>query len=340
MPDKNKNKSDIDEFYWEIPGDVPGKHAQDDPYQSASPAPDPDYQILPQPITSQSSKSSTEAAVSSHQTETASDDTPTVDVLSEPAVSDIANDTLAADDFNNASTSDVSNDTSMSDITNDKLTADVFNNASGSEVSNNTSTLDVSSKASVPDSSNEALAADDFNNASTSDVSNDISMSGISKPVSTSDDANRKPFKWSPALLVALLVMGLGGTGYRYLLDNPEKLLEEDSAELKQKTEINIKQSTASSTPVPAPAPIEAIATKQPKIIEMVLGEKNKTTQSKLRVITHVVVRGDTLWDIAETYVKNPFRYPELAELNKIKNPDLIYPDEVVRIHIYEQTPA
>ena len=279
MPDKNKNKnkSDIDEFYWEIPGDVPGKHAQDDPYQSASPAPDPDYQILPQPITSQSSKSSTEAAVSSHQTETVSDETPTVDVLSEPAVSDIAND---------------------------------------------------------------ALAADDFNNASTSDVSNDTSMSGISKPVSTSDDANRKPFKWSPALLVALLVMGLGGTGYRYLLDNPEKLLEEDSAELKQKTEINIKQSTASSTPVPAPAPIEAIATKQPKIIEMVLGEKNKTTQSKLRVITHVVVRGDTLWDIAETYVKNPFRYPELAELNKIKNPDLIYPDEVVRIHIYEQTPA
>jgi nucleoid-associated protein YgaU len=49
-----------------------------------------------------------------------------------------------------------------------------------------------------------------------------------------------------------------------------------------------------------------------------------------------VVVKGDTLWDIAETYVKDPFRYPELAELSKIKNPDLIYPYDLVRIRIYE----
>jgi nucleoid-associated protein YgaU len=49
-----------------------------------------------------------------------------------------------------------------------------------------------------------------------------------------------------------------------------------------------------------------------------------------------VVVKGDTLWDIAEAYVKDPFRYPELAELSKIKNPDLIYPYDLVRIHIYE----
>ncbi|MCW9023253.1 MAG: chemotaxis protein CheW [Gammaproteobacteria bacterium] len=48
--------------------------------------------------------------------------------------------------------------------------------------------------------------------------------------------------------------------------------------------------------------------------------------------IVHIVVKGDTLWHITERYIHNPFRYPELARLNKIKNPDLIYPGNRVRI--------
>ena len=52
------------------------------------------------------------------------------------------------------------------------------------------------------------------------------------------------------------------------------------------------------------------------------------------RVITHTVVKGDTLWLIAERYIHNPFRYPELARLSDIENPDLIYPGDEVRIII------
>ena len=50
------------------------------------------------------------------------------------------------------------------------------------------------------------------------------------------------------------------------------------------------------------------------------------------REIIHIVVKGDTLWHIAIRYVNDPFRYPELAKLSKIKNPDLIYPGDRVRI--------
>jgi chemotaxis signal transduction protein/nucleoid-associated protein YgaU len=46
----------------------------------------------------------------------------------------------------------------------------------------------------------------------------------------------------------------------------------------------------------------------------------------------HVVVPGDTLWHIARRYLGDPFRYAELAELSRIKNPDLIYPGDIVRI--------
>lgn len=46
----------------------------------------------------------------------------------------------------------------------------------------------------------------------------------------------------------------------------------------------------------------------------------------------HVVVRGDTLWDLSKLYLKDPFRWPELWGFNKeqIKNPHWIYPGQVL----------
>ena len=50
------------------------------------------------------------------------------------------------------------------------------------------------------------------------------------------------------------------------------------------------------------------------------------------KIIIHIVVKGDTLWHIAKRYINNPYRYPELAKLSHIKNPDLIYPGNKVKI--------
>jgi len=57
----------------------------------------------------------------------------------------------------------------------------------------------------------------------------------------------------------------------------------------------------------------------------------------KIRKYIHVIVKGDTLWDIAKRYVNNPWRYPELARLSSIKNPDLIYPGNKVIVIIQSQ---
>jgi hypothetical protein len=48
----------------------------------------------------------------------------------------------------------------------------------------------------------------------------------------------------------------------------------------------------------------------------------------------HVVRRGDTLWDLARTYLSNPFLWPSIFDANRglIRDPHWIYPDQRVVI--------
>ena len=57
--------------------------------------------------------------------------------------------------------------------------------------------------------------------------------------------------------------------------------------------------------------------------------------------VTHVVKKGDTLWDIAKAYLKDPFRWPEVFQRNTdvVENPHWIYPGEVIRIPNSEVRP-
>ncbi|MBP5406161.1 LysM peptidoglycan-binding domain-containing protein [bacterium] len=46
---------------------------------------------------------------------------------------------------------------------------------------------------------------------------------------------------------------------------------------------------------------------------------------------THEVVRGDTLWDISEKYLKSPWYWPKVWSINpQIENPHLIYPGDII----------
>ncbi len=49
---------------------------------------------------------------------------------------------------------------------------------------------------------------------------------------------------------------------------------------------------------------------------------------------SHTVVRGETLWGLAQQFLSNPFRWPEIYHLNQstIANPHWIYPGQVFKL--------
>lgn len=55
-----------------------------------------------------------------------------------------------------------------------------------------------------------------------------------------------------------------------------------------------------------------------------------QVAQDTLASRTHVVRRGDTLWDIAQTYLSDPFQWPQIYDLNTsiIADPHWIYPNQ------------
>jgi len=48
--------------------------------------------------------------------------------------------------------------------------------------------------------------------------------------------------------------------------------------------------------------------------------------------VLYTIRYGDTLWDIAEAFYRNPLLYPHIARFNNIRNPDIIISGTVIRV--------
>ena len=103
------------------------------------------------------------------------------------------------------------------------------------------------------------------------------------------------------------------------------------------------------AAPPPAPAPAPVVQAPPPVIHAPAKAPESSGTVSRKRPaapvnsykIPSVIPRGgvaykirwgDTLWDIAGAFYRNPWHYPRIARFNNIRNPDLIIAGRTIRI--------
>ena len=82
--------------------------------------------------------------------------------------------------------------------------------------------------------------------------------------------------------------------------------------------------------PMPAPEPLPPVPQAQEEEVVVIENAEDvvplppPVTPVKAKDINYKIKWGDTLWDISDTYYKNPWRYKYIARYNGIKNPDYI----------------
>jgi len=77
---------------------------------------------------------------------------------------------------------------------------------------------------------------------------------------------------------------------------------------------------------VPAKKPLVEVAKIQtPKASEQI-------TVNPITENTYTIVKGDNLWNISVRAYQDGFKWPEIAEVNKIANPSMIHPGNILTI--------
>jgi len=129
---------------------------------------------------------------------------------------------------------------------------------------------------------------------------------------------------WAISLAVLPLVLGAPARA-----ETPDETADAMQADAAPETP-DAPASAATDEPSPAGLP-EAAATQAPTLGEVGYDEQGR--QGRI----HVVVRGDTLWDISDAYLGTPWVWPSIWKDNDdIANPHRIYPGDRVWITPWE----
>ena len=177
------------------------------------------------------------------------------------------------------------------------------------------------------------------------------------------DDEYSQPKRGMPIwLLILLILLGIAALVLGILLLTKKNLAEEDRPMAMQPeaavivpSETQPVQEPAASQPAPSlpadepiteppapqpagPSPIEQPVPSQPVQQEpSVQQQAPAVKEPAASVLAQKAVRyklrwGDTLWDLSETYYRNPWLYTKIATHNKLKNPDLIISGTYIEI--------
>ncbi|MGD8572680.1 MAG: chemotaxis protein CheW [Gammaproteobacteria bacterium] len=138
------------------------------------------------------------------------------------------------------------------------------------------------------------------------------------------------------------VILGLKTETYSITVERPQSNVENrrqrnpDSTENEQ-TPANTAEpaSLTNAKPVPVTGPALTGTFPSGKFKQPVFdahGDIHDWQTAEFEEFIYIVVKGDTLWDIAAKFLGDPFQYKKLSELSHVRDPDWIYPGDLVRI--------
>ena len=180
-------------------------------------------------------------------------------------------------------------------------------------------------------------------------------LAGESYPIGATDrrKARREPRKPNAWAVIGFVILGLAViAGAAYLawklldgervprlfggaVEQPEAAVQpepapaeapEAAAEPAQPAEApaQVKPAEAPAQAKPAEAPAQPAEVKAAEPAQPQPVAEEAPAAAGADGVWYRIVWGDTLWDLAGTYYRNPWLYPRLAKANKIADPDLI----------------
>ena len=268
------------------------------------------------------------------------------DTESEEVTSD---DTISADDT-------ITDDTALPD-----MDFDIPDDTESTETSETSDDTLISDDFDIPDESepempNDFFNTDDFDNPE--DTMNDTSFDTDSPaagglnfdglydeeterglPAQNEDDDVKKKTKIPVIIcIICAIICILATLLILFIIPSKYNLITKKHA--KDTVVVEAPAPEPSPAPVVEPEPEPEPAVPEAKEDEIIIIEKAEevvpaqppVAEEKPKNITYKIKWGDTLWDIADTYYKNPWRYKYIARYNGIKNPDYIISGTIITI--------
>lgn len=158
-------------------------------------------------------------------------------------------------------------------------------------------------------------------------------------PAENSDEDVKKKTK-TPVIIciICAIICIIATVLILFIIPSKYNLLTKKSTKEACET-VAVEEAAAEPEPVPEvePEPEPIPEAKEDEVIiiekaEEVVPQQPPVAEEKPKNITYKIKWGDTLWDIADTYYKNPWRYKYIARYNGIRNPDYIISGTLITI--------
>jgi LysM repeat protein len=235
-----------------------------------------------------------------------------------PAVTDIDS-TETVSDTEASGLSGYFNDPDLND---DPVFNETNLDTSDSEINFDTSDLDSSSPVSESNGVSSAPAMD------FSDLYDKETLNGESSSYDEDDEEENKTRVPMIICIICAIICVIATVLVLFIVPSKYNLIKKSNSKetvVEQTIEAPVHEESPVEIEVtPAPAAEEDKVVVAPESEKVVPVPPPAPKEKKTKEVKYRIRWGDTLWDIADAYYKNPWRYPKIAKYNKIKNPDLI----------------